>query len=123
MLFTPKFMLWQYLHPMKLIQANERGTRSIAVSEQHFRTLKKYSLLKNLVDSNGFIDDSVLERLQLNLRALLESAPKENQKELMGLAFDVIYNLNMKAFGLHHLLLAYVEWENGNAENTENLCE
>lgn len=97
---------------MKLIQANERGTRSIAVTEQHFVTLQKYSLLKNLVDSNGFIDEGVLEKLQLNLRALLESAPKEEQKDLMNLAFDVIFNLNMKAFGLHQLLLSYVEWEN-----------
>ncbi len=106
---------------MKLIQANERGTRSIGVTKQHFRTLKKYSLLKNLVDSNGFIDDSVLEKLQLNLRSLLESAPKEEQSELMSLAFDVIYNLNMKAFGLHQLILAYVEWEKDNTE--ESTCE
>lgn len=101
---------------MKLIQANERGTRSIAVTEQHFATLQKYSLLRNLVDSNGFIDESVLEKLQLNLRALLESAQEEEQKELMSLAFDVIYNLNMKAFGLHQLILAYVEWENENSK-------
>lgn len=104
---------------MQLIQANERGTRSIAVTEQHFLTLQKYSLLRNLVDSSGFIDDGVLERLQLNLRSLLESAPKEEQKDLMSLAFDVIYNLNMKAFGLHQLLLAYVEWES-NQTNVAN---
>ena len=98
---------------MKRIQANERGTRSIAVTTQHLLTLRKYSLLKNLVDSNGFIDDSVLERLQLNLRSLLESTTEpEERKNLMNLAFDVIYNLNMKAFGLHKLVLAYVEWEN-----------
>lgn len=102
---------------MKLIQANERGTRSIAVTEQHFLTIQKYSLLQNLVDSNGFIDESVLEKLQLNLRSLLESAPKEEQRCLMDLAFDVIFNLNMKAFGLHQLLLAYVEWE---GERTTN---
>lgn len=104
---------------MQLIQANERGTRSIAVTEQHFNTLRKYSLLKNLVDSNGFIDESVLEKLQLNLRSLLESAPKEEQQSLMSLAFDVIYNLNMKAFGLHQLILAYVEWE----KKSEDTCE
>ncbi len=104
---------------MKLIQANERGTRSIAVTEQHFNTLRKYSLLKNLVDSNGFIDEAVLEKLQLNLRSLLEAAPREEQHALMSLAFDVIYNLNMKAFGLHQLILAYLEWD----KNTEETCE
>lgn len=105
---------------MKLIQANERGTRSIAVTDQHFETLKKYSLLKNLVDSNGFIDEGVLEKLQLNLRSLLESASAQEQHSLMSLAFDVIFNLNMKAFGLHQLILAYVEWEKNNSEET---CE
>lgn len=104
---------------MKLIQANERGTRSISVTTEHFETIRKYSLLQNLVGSNGFIDESVLERLQLNLRSLLESAPAEEQKELMNLAFDVIFNLNMKAFGLHQLILAYVEWLDSNKTDSE----
>jgi hypothetical protein len=42
------------------IQANASGTRSIEVSEKHLMTLKKYALLKNLIDSNGIIDEDVL---------------------------------------------------------------
>ena len=42
------------------IQTNASGTRSIMVSEEHLNTIKKYSLLKNLIDSNGFIDEAVL---------------------------------------------------------------
>ena len=34
------------------IQANASGTRNIAVTEEHLNTIKKYSLLKNLIDSN-----------------------------------------------------------------------
>ena len=39
------------------IQANASGTRNIAVTEEHLNTIKKYSLLKNLIDSNGIIDE------------------------------------------------------------------
>ena len=38
---------------MYKIQANASGTRSIEVSDLHLETLRKYSLLDSLVDSNG----------------------------------------------------------------------
>ena len=38
---------------MYKIQANQSGTRSIEVSDQHLETIDKYQLLRNLVDSNG----------------------------------------------------------------------
>ena len=75
------------------IQANHSGTRSIDVTEQHLKTLDKYSLLRNLVDSNGIIDETVLD------------------KALLDLCLDVIYNNNMKAFGLHQLVLLYIDWK------------
>ena len=48
------------------IQANHSGTRSIEVSEKHLETLDKYALLRNLVDSNGIIDELVLDKLKFN---------------------------------------------------------
>ena len=46
---------------MYKIQANQSGTRSIEVSAQHLETIDKYQLLRNLVDSNGIIDEEVLQ--------------------------------------------------------------
>ena len=103
---------------MYKIQANASGTRSINVSEEHLQTIKKYSLLKNLIDSTGFIDEAVLDKLKLNMRSMLESN-KGADKGLIDLCLDVIYNQNMKAFGLHQLILLYINWmekENGESE-------
>lgn len=98
---------------MYKIQANASGTRSINVSEEHLATIKKYSLLKNLIDSTGFIDESVLDKLKLNMRSMLE-LNKGSDKGLIDLCLDVIYNNNMKAFGLHQLVLLYIEWMDKN---------
>lgn len=95
---------------MYKIQANASGTRSINVSEEHLQTIKKYSLLKNLIDSTGFIDEAVLDKLKLNVRSMLESEAGKD-KALLDLCLDVIYNSNMKAFGLHKLVLLYVDWK------------
>lgn len=94
---------------MYKIQANASGTRSIEVSEEHLQTIERYGLLKNLVDSNGIIDEAVLDKLKLNVRSMLESEAGKD-KDLLDLCLDVIYNSNMKAFGLHKLVLLYVEW-------------
>ena len=91
------------------IQANASGTRSIEVSENHLQTLKKYALLKNLIDSNGIIDEQVLDKLKYNCRSILESQPTVD-RDLMDLCLDVIYNNNMKAIGLHNLAKLYLEW-------------
>lgn len=93
------------------IQANHSGTRNIEVTEQHLKTLDKYALLRNLVDSNGIIDESVLDKLKLNVRSMLESEAGKD-KELLDLCLDIIYNNNMKAFGLHQLVLLYIDWKN-----------
>lgn len=93
------------------IQANHSGTRSIEVSESHLQTIDRYSLLRNLVDSNGIIDEGVLDKLKLNVRSMLGSEAGKD-KALLDLCLDVIYNSNMKAFGLHQLVLLYIEWKN-----------
>ncbi|MBO1362461.1 hypothetical protein JHU38_01455 [Prevotella sp. A2931] len=94
---------------MYKIQANKTGTRLIEVSEEHLKSLEKYQLLRNLVDSNGIIDEGILNKLRLNVRSLLESG-EATQKDLLDLCLDVIYNSNMKAFGLSNLVRLYVEW-------------
>ena len=101
---------------MYKIQANQSGTRSIEVSDLHLETIDKYQLLRNIVDSNGIIDEGVLEKLKLNVRALLE-ADNCQDKALLDLCLDVIYNSNMKALGLHNLVLLYVDWLDKRAAN------
>ena len=101
---------------MYKIQANQSGTRSIEVSDLPLETIDKYQLLRNLVDSNGIIDEGVLEKLKLNVRALLE-ADNCQDKALLDLCLDVIYNSNMKALGLHNLVLLYVDWLDKRAAN------
>lgn len=101
---------------MYKIQANQSGTRSIEVSDLHLETIDKYQLLRNLVDSNGITDEGVLEKLKLNVRALLE-ADNCQDKALLDLCLDVIYNSNMKALGLHNLVLLYVDWLDKRAAN------
>lgn len=91
------------------IQANPSGTRSIEVSDEHLQTIQRYSLFKNLVDSTGIIDETVLDKLKFTLRAMLESEAGKD-KALLDLCLDVIYHANMKAFGLHQLTLLYISW-------------
>ena len=105
---------------MFTIQANPSGTRSLNISEENLKTIEKYSLFQQLIDSNGIVDESVLEKLKLNIRSLIGSS-EEDCKDLLDLCLNVIYHDNMKAFGLHHLIMLYINWERekGNIEETE----
>ena len=87
---------------MYTIQANPSGTRSMEISEENLVTIEKYSLFQHLIDSNGIVDEAVLEKLKLNIRSLIASQ-EEDSKELLDLCIDVIYHNNMKAFGLQQL--------------------
>lgn len=100
---------------MYKIQANISGTRSITISENHLKTIDKYSLLRNLIDSNGIIDEIVLDKLKHNIRAMLENENGKD-KDLLDLCLDVIYNQNMKAYGLHQLIIQFVEWKTLNSK-------
>ena len=103
---------------MYKIQANPTVTRSIEVSDEHLQTIRKYALLKNLIDSTGIIDETVLDKLKFTLRALLESEAGKD-KALLDLCLDVIYHNNMKAFGLHQLTLLYIDWVSKQDQQTE----
>ena len=102
---------------MYKIQANPSGTRSIEVSQEHLNTIERYALFRNLIDSNGIIDENVLEKLKYNVRSLLES--ETGNKTLLDLCLDVIYNNDMKAFGLHQLVLLYIEWRENGVEDVQ----
>ena len=95
---------------MYTIQTNPSGTRSMEISETHLETIDKYALFQGLIDSNGIVDESVLDKLKLNVRSLIASM-EENSKDLLDLCIDVIYHNIMKAFGLHQLILLYINWK------------
>lgn len=94
---------------MYTIQANPSGTRSMEISEENLVTIEKYSLFQHLIDSNGIVDEAVLEKLKLNIRSLIASQ-EEDSKELLDPCIDVIYHNNMKAFGLQQLIKLYLTW-------------
>ena len=48
---------------MYTIQANQSGTRTLEISEEHLQTIEKYALFQHLIDSNGIVDESVLDKL------------------------------------------------------------
>ena len=98
------------------IQSNSSGTRSIEVSEQHLQTIEKYQLFRDLIDSHGYVDEQVLDKLKLNIRSLL-SGDAGKDKNLLDLCLDVIYHANMKAFGLQQLVLLYINWKNQGNDN------
>ena len=65
--------------------------------------------LRHLIDSNGIVDETVLDKLKLNIRSLI-AAQEEASKDLLDLCIDVIYHNNMKAFGLQQLIKLYLQW-------------
>lgn len=101
---------------MYKIQTNSSGTRSIEISEEHLQTIEQYQFFRDLIDSNGYVDEQVLDKLKLNVRALLE-AQAGLDKDLLDLCLDVIYHPNMKAFGLQQLVLLYINWRNRGNDN------
>ena len=98
------------------IQANSSGTRSIEIQDTHLETIDKYQLLRDLIDSNGYVDEQVLDKLKLNVRSLLETQAGLD-KNLLDLCLDVIYHPNMKAFGLLQLVMLFINWKNKGNDN------
>ena len=100
---------------MYKIQSNKSGTRSIEVSEENLQTIDKYSLLNDLVESNGIIDDDTLAKLRGNIRSFIFS--NEDCKDLLDLCYNVVYHDNMKAYGLKELIMLYLDWNRNKEEN------
>lgn len=101
---------------MAKIQANASGTRSIEITDEHLQTIEDYQFFRDLIDSNGYVDEQVLDKLKLNIRALLESEAGKD-KRLLDLCLDVVYHPNMKAYGLQQLVLLYINWKNRGNDN------
>jgi hypothetical protein len=101
---------------MTKIQANPSGTRSIDVTDEHLQTIEDYQLFRDLIDSNGYVDEEVLNKLKLNIRSMLESDAGKD-KRLLDLCLDVIYHPNMKAFGLLQLVMLFINWKNKGNDN------
>ena len=107
---------------MYKIQTNSSGTRSIEISEEHLQTIEDYQLFRDLIDSNGYVDEQVLDKLKFNIRSML-STEAGSDKSLLDLCLDVIYNSNMKAIGLTHLIALYKKWEEERPQETETAAD
>ncbi|MBR6140797.1 MAG: hypothetical protein IKQ37_03405 [Bacteroidaceae bacterium] len=94
---------------MFTILCNMKGSRKLNVEEAHLNTIEHYALFSDLLDSNGIVEDSVLEKLRLNVRSLL--ATGEPDPQLIDLCEHILFHNDMKAFGLHQLILLYIDWE------------
>ena len=88
---------------------NMKGSRKISGDEAHLNTIEKYALFSDLLDSNGIVEEGVLDKLRLNVRSLLSSG--EPDPQLIDFCERILFHNDMKAFGLHQLLLLYIEWE------------
>ena len=86
-----------------------KGSRKLSVSEAHLNTIRRYSLFSDLLDSNGIVEETVLEKLRLNVRSMLSSGSTD--PELIELCEHILFHPDMKAFGLHQLILLYIDWE------------
>lgn len=100
------------------IQLNESGTRHLDITEENLQTIRKYDLFRQLVGSNGYVTEEVLEKLRHTIRSLI-AASTTDTKDLLDLCIDVIYHDKMKAYGLRNLIAAYDEWLATQAANEE----
>ncbi len=94
---------------MYTILCNMKGSRHISVDETHLNTIERYALFTDLLDSNGIVEEGVLEKLRLNVRSLLSTGKPDPQ--LLDLCERVLFHNDMKAYGLHQLILLYIDWE------------
>lgn len=91
------------------IQLNESGTRHMSITRENLETIRKYNLFQGLTNSTGYITENELDKLKLNIRALIASS-RDNTKDLLDLCIDVIYHDKMKAYGLKNLMAVYEEY-------------
>ncbi len=101
---------------MYTIVCNMKGSKHIEICDEHLLTIKEYSLFNDLLDSNGLVDEEILEKLRLNVRSLIEST---GSNALLKLCQDVLFHQHMKAFGLHQLILLYIEWLDKSGQDTK----
>jgi hypothetical protein len=93
-----------------------KGSRKISIEEAHLNTIDHYGLVSDLLDSNGIVEESVLDKLRLNVRSLLSNS--EPDPQLINLCEQVLFHRDMKAFGLHQLILLFINWKKGQETKT-----
>ena len=98
---------------MFTILCNMKGSRKLSVTEAHLMTIDHYALFSDLLDSNGIVEESVLEKLRLNVRSLLST---NQDPQLLDLCEHILFHKDMKAFGLHQLILLYIDWKKEQSE-------
>ena len=101
---------------MFTILCNMKGSRKLSVDESHLNTIDHYGLFSDLLDSNGIVEDSVLEKLRLNVRSLLSTGKPDPQ--LLDFCERILFHNDMKAFGLHQLILLFIDWKKTKQEAT-----
>ena len=97
------------------IQLNESGTRHMSITRENLEIIRKYNLFQGLTNSTGYITENELDKLKLNIRALIASS-RDNTKDLLDLCIDVIYHDKMKAYGLKNLMAVYEEYAQSSPE-------
>jgi hypothetical protein len=100
------------------IQLNESGTRNLEITEENLQTIRKYKLFLDLVDSTGYINEAVLDKLKLSIRSLIAHSTADT-KDLLDLCIDVVYHDKMKAYGLRNLISLYEQWVAENPDMPE----
>lgn len=102
---------------MYKILCNIKGSKSLEITEEHLQTIERNALFCDLLDSNGIVDENILAKLKLNVQSLLNSNSTDSQ--LINFCKDVLFHDWMKAFGLHQLILLYIDWQNKKMEDSE----
>lgn len=101
---------------MSIIKLNQSGTHTLEVSSEQLAVIDKYSLFQDLVDSHGYIDNDVLERLRLNVRSII-AGNEAGTADLIDLCHKVLFASKMKTYGLHQLIELYIAWRNKASKN------
>ncbi len=94
---------------MYTIELNEKGSRRLDISDANLETIRKYALFQGLVGSTGVVDETVLNRLKMTVRSLLEHGGGDTA-DLLALCLDVVYHERMKPCGLRNLMTLYDSW-------------
>ena len=95
---------------MYTIQLNEKGSHNLRITTKNLETIDRYALFRDLVDSHGYVNEAVLDKLKFNGKTKVK-IPVKNTKVLLDLCIDVIYHNKMKAYGLHNLIILYLDWK------------
>ena len=51
------------------INANASGTRTIEITEEQLKTIRKYSLFERIANSLGVVDENSLDKLRFTVRS------------------------------------------------------